>query len=100
VQRKCRIRGRRHGPAGVTETIGKVPNSCCVVRLLDNVCDMEPKDDLLTIEEIAAKLRVNLDTVRRLLRQKKLPGVKIGAQWRVSAAALRAYIEGDMAERL
>jgi len=70
------------------------------VRLLDNVCDMEPKDDLLTIEETAAKLRVNLDTVRRLLRQKKLPGVKIGAQWRVSAAALRTYIEGDMAERL
>jgi excisionase family DNA binding protein len=70
------------------------------VRLLDNVCDMEPKNDLLTIEETAAKLRVNLDTVRRLLRQKKLPGVKIGAQWRVSAAALRAYIEGDMAERL
>jgi excisionase family DNA binding protein len=54
---------------------------------------MEPKDDLLTIEETAAKLR-------RLLRQKKLPGVKIGAQWRVSAASLRTYIEGDMAERL
>ncbi len=55
---------------------------------------MEPKIDLLTIEETAAKLRVNLDTVRRLLRQEKLPGVKIGAQWRVSAAALQAFIEG------
>lgn len=61
------------------------------------MCDMEPKTELLTIEETAAKLRVNLDTVRRLLRQKKLPGVKIGAQWRVSASALQAYIEGGQA---
>jgi excisionase family DNA binding protein len=58
---------------------------------------MELKSDLLTIEETAAKLRVNLDTVRRLLRQKKLPGVKIGAQWRVSATALQTYIEGGQA---
>jgi excisionase family DNA binding protein len=55
---------------------------------------MSPNAELPTIEETSAKLHVDLDTVRRLLRQKKLPGVKINAQWSVSAAALNVYSEG------
>ena len=50
--------------------------------------------EFLTIEDTAAKLRVDLDTARRLLRLKELPGVKIGAQWSVSAATLNACSEG------
>lgn len=69
----------------------RICNSACVYGTIS----VMPQDgELLTIEETADKLRVNMDTVRRLLRQKKLPGVKIGAQWRVSSAALKAYIEG------
>jgi len=34
-------------------------------------------------------------TVRRLLREGRIPGRKVGVrEWRVSAAALMAYIEG------
>ncbi|MDR3739312.1 MAG: helix-turn-helix domain-containing protein [Terracidiphilus sp.] len=52
-------------------------------------------DELLTVEEAAARLKMHPVTVRRMLRAGQLPGRKVGArQWRVSAAALRAYIEG------
>ena len=38
---------------------------------------------VLTPEEAAAYLRVNPQTVYRLLRAGKCPGVKIGRQWRI-----------------
>ncbi len=47
---------------------------------------------LLTVEEAAAHLRVNPQTVYRLLRAGKLPGVRVGRQWRVRRADLDAYL--------
>ncbi len=43
---------------------------------------------VLTPEEAAAYLRVNPQTVYRLLRAGKCPGVKIGRQWRIRRADL------------
>jgi len=52
-------------------------------------------DELLTVEQAAERLQMHPDTVRRLLRDGQLPGRKIGArQWRISADALKSYIEG------
>ena len=52
-------------------------------------------DELLTAEEAAARLKMHPVTVRRLLREGRIPGRKVGVrQWRVSADALKAYIEG------
>lgn len=54
-----------------------------------------PDEEYLTPREVAEKLRIHERTVRRLLSSGKLPGVRIGEKtWRISAAALRAYIEG------
>lgn len=39
-------------------------------------------DHFLTTEEMLAYLQVNLRTIYRLIRQKKLPAVKVGRQWR------------------
>ncbi len=51
--------------------------------------------EYLTPGEVAAKLRIHERTVRRLMAEGKLPGTRIGARkWRVSADALKAYIEG------
>ncbi len=47
---------------------------------------------LLTVEEAAAYLRVTPPTVYRLLRAGKLPGVKVGRQWRVRLADLEALL--------
>jgi excisionase family DNA binding protein len=53
-------------------------------------------DELLTAEEAAARLKMHPVTVRRLLREGRIPGRKVGVrQWRVSADALKAYIEGS-----
>jgi excisionase family DNA binding protein len=47
----------------------------------------------LTAEEVATKLRLSPETVMRLLRQKKLPGFKVGGTWRISQKDLERYIE-------
>jgi excisionase family DNA binding protein len=50
--------------------------------------------EFLTPLEVAEKLRINERTVRRLLADGKLPGQRIGAKkWRISATALREFIE-------
>lgn len=54
-------------------------------------------DELLTVEEAASRLKMHIGTVRRLLREKTLPGVKMGPrQWRVPAAALREYVNEQL----
>lgn len=52
--------------------------------------------ELLTIEEVAAILKVKPKTVGDWLRAGKLPGVKLGdgraAEWRVNKADLEDYV--------
>jgi excisionase family DNA binding protein len=51
--------------------------------------------EYLTPDQAAEKLQIHPKTVRRLLNEGKLPGQRIGGRhWRISAAALRAHIEG------
>jgi excisionase family DNA binding protein len=48
------------------------------------------EDELLTVKEVAARLKVNPQTVRRWIRSGRLPARRYGARgWRVSAADLR-----------
>lgn len=54
--------------------------------------------DVLTVDEAARELKMHPVTVRKLLRNGHLPGGKVGPrQWRISGAALKAYIEGKRA---
>jgi excisionase family DNA binding protein len=50
-------------------------------------------DELLTVAEVAARLRINVETVRRWLRQGKLKGVRMGgrAGYRIPATELRQF---------
>jgi excisionase family DNA binding protein len=53
-------------------------------------------DQLLTVQEVAARLRVNPETVRRWLRQGKLQGVMLGgdrAGYRIAESELRRLLE-------
>ncbi len=58
--------------------------------------DLDMSDgEYLTAEQVAEKLQMHPRTVRRLLGSGELPGRKIGGkEWRISAAALRAFVEG------
>ena len=51
--------------------------------------------ELLTPEEAAPYLRVNPQTVYRLLRGRRCPGVKVGRQWRIRKADLEARLGGQ-----
>jgi excisionase family DNA binding protein len=55
------------------------------------------ENDFITPEEAAKVLRVNTHTVYRALRAGKLPGGKVGAQWRISRADLEAHMRGKRA---
>jgi excisionase family DNA binding protein len=50
--------------------------------------------ELLTLAEAAEYLRVHRRTMSRLLRQRVVPGTKIGRQWRVRVADLDAVLAG------
>ncbi len=45
-------------------------------------------NDLLTVEEAAAYLRVSRATVWRWCKTRKVPAVKIGREWRILRATL------------
>jgi len=51
--------------------------------------------ELLTPQEAAVYLRLNPQTAYRLLQTGRLPGVKIGRQWRIRKATLDAYLDGQ-----
>lgn len=51
------------------------------------------EQEVLTVPEVAAILRVRTHRVYDLAKQGDLPAVKIGRQVRISRAALQAFIE-------
>ena len=47
---------------------------------------------LLNLKEVSAILNMNTEVLRRWLRNGKLPGVKVGSDWRVNAADLESFV--------
>lgn len=55
------------------------------------------KSTVLTVNEVAEQLRLSPDTVKKLLNQGRLKGIRTGTyggKWRVSQSALEAFING------
>lgn len=48
--------------------------------------------DFLTVAEVAAAMRVSKMTVYRLVHSGELPAARVGRSYRVSAAAVDAYL--------
>ncbi len=53
----------------------------------------ETAGPLLTIAEVADRLRVNEKTVRRCISTKALGAFKVGRLWRISEQDLRRYLQ-------
>ena len=51
---------------------------------------------LLRLRDVAARLDLSLSTVRRLIRDRKLPVVKLNAAVRVRERDLQALIQGGL----
>ena len=52
---------------------------------------------MMTTEEASCVLRVTEVTVRTMIREGRLPGVKIGKSWRIDREMLRRFAEGGAA---
>ena len=48
---------------------------------------------LLTVEDVAKRLQVHPEVVRRYLRSGELRGIQIGGRWRIAEEDLAAFIE-------
>lgn len=54
-------------------------------------------ETLLTPEEVAEQMKLHPVTVRRMLRDGELPGIKIGKrQWRIPESALQQFIQRQL----
>ncbi len=51
------------------------------------------KYEWLTVEEVAAMLRLNVVTIYRWLRNNELRGIKLGKEWRIKESDLEAFLE-------
>ena len=49
------------------------------------------RDDIFTIKELADHLRVHPTTIYRLLRQGRLPGFRVGSNWRFNRTAIEQW---------
>ena len=53
------------------------------------------QDNLLTTGEVAARLRLHAETVRNLLRTKRLKGFKIRLRWRIRQSSLDKFMDDE-----
>ena len=53
---------------------------------------MDMLDNLLTVPEVASKLKVTPQYVRRLISENKLMASRIGSQWVITPSDLSTYI--------
>jgi excisionase family DNA binding protein len=59
---------------------------------------MATEGEIFTIKELSEHLRVHPTTIYRLLRQGRLPGFRVGSNWRFSREAIEQW-ERDQAGR-
>ncbi|GEM_PF-3575293 len=60
---------------------------------LSNGNPMPDLKDYMTTEEAAAKMTVNLEYLRQMIRKKKMPAVKIGRDWLVFKNDVETYVK-------
>ena len=49
--------------------------------------------EFYTVDELASILKVDPETVRRFIWNKKLKAFKVGGSWRISKEELKKYLE-------
>lgn len=48
-------------------------------------------DNYMGVDEVAERLNIHPESVRRLIRQGKLPAIKFGNKWLIERATLEQY---------
>ncbi len=60
---------------------------------------MKVNDQVFTVDELAAYLKVSKSTLYKLLAEGKVSGQKVGRHWRFSKAAVDRWLEEPMSGR-
>jgi excisionase family DNA binding protein len=68
------------------------------MSIAEKEVESERKPSFLTIEEVAADLRVSRTTVYLLVREGKLPCLKVRGQWRVSRRQYELWQQNEVPE--
>lgn len=56
---------------------------------------MSETHDFYTVEEVAEMLRVHINTIRNLIKNRKLKAIKVGVQVRISKEAYEEFIKAS-----
>ncbi len=51
------------------------------------------QEEYLTIKDIAQQLKMDEKTIRRWIKDKKLPAIELGGKYRVTRSDLNAFLE-------
>ena len=52
-------------------------------------------DEIMTIQEVAAYLKIKEKTAYRLVAEGKIPGFKVGGAWRFRRAEIETWIDAQ-----
>jgi len=67
---------------------------------MENQNKCSQNDEILTIEEVALRLKISKMTAWRWINLGKLPAFKIGSQWRVKLADLNKSVDDKISENI
>ncbi len=55
-----------------------------------------PEHDILTVEDVAAYLRLQPQTIYKWAQEKRIPSVKLGKEWRFRKTILDRWLDEQM----
>jgi excisionase family DNA binding protein len=91
------------GPAPTSQAVdeagsgsGRNPAPAAAPPPAPTVTTARPSDDdeVLTVDELVAWLRLSESTVLKLLSERAIPARKVGHQWRVRRGRVRDWLDG------
>jgi excisionase family DNA binding protein len=55
-----------------------------------------PVNDILTLEEVAAYLRLTPQTIYKWAQEKRIPGAKLGKEWRFRKSIIDRWLDDQI----
>jgi excisionase family DNA binding protein len=56
-----------------------------------------PSDQVMTLEELAGYLKIPKSTLYKLVQEGRVPGQKLGKQWRFAKTAIDRWLDSEQA---
>ncbi|WP_235825914.1 helix-turn-helix domain-containing protein [Candidatus Frankia alpina] len=82
------------GGAGAVARLGAAGGSGPATAAAGSAVRPADDDDVLTVDELVAWLRLSESTVLKLLSERAIPARKVGHQWRVRRGRVRDWLDG------